>query len=290
MPTYHARNITVRLGSVPLAVTTTSDIVLKKGEVAKQHSDVAEKKLLHSPYLQEKHILFPGDPDGFELNWLGKAPFMQVQADNGTTLPSGLTGNLSQHCNAQALALHVKLSEKAFFSGFTGKTHLKIEVLFNGQLSACSLTHTNDIRSGAKLFHQVFAGSRVDFLAERPWVLLPSFKTADGGIRRFRKTITPLERFDEISAALLKEAEERGTDKNGVPSPSAEFIDALAKMQAPASVVGLQKPGGKKFGVVDVIITAGTGNKPMTGVKYLKRPQRLKDPSYVVRAEIESKV
>ncbi|KAJ8111206.1 hypothetical protein OPT61_g6151 [Boeremia exigua] len=281
MPTYHACNITVRLGSVPLAETTTSDVVLRKGDVAKRQCETAEKKLLHSSCLKERRVLFPGDPDGFELNWLGNTPFMQVQVDDGFARPP------AQDRTAQALALHVKLSDKALHAGFTGKTHLKIDVFFNGQLSACSLIHTNDIRSGAKSLHQVFAGYRVDFLSERPWVMLPPFMTADGGTRRFRKTITPQERFKEISAALLTEAEERGTDKDGASPPSAVFLDALARMQIPSCVMTMQKPGGRKFGVVDVVITAGTGNKITAGANYLQSPQRLKDSSFVVRARVK---
>ncbi|KAF2627642.1 hypothetical protein BU25DRAFT_448545 [Macroventuria anomochaeta] len=275
---------------MPLAETTTSDVVLKKGEVAKRQSEAAEKRLLHSFLLDEEHVLFPGDPDGYELNWLGNAPFMQVQADGGFAQSSGLYGsrqcpNTSEDNRPQALTLHVKLSDKTFVSGFSGKTHLKIEALFNGQLSACSLIHTNDIRSGAKSLHQVFAGYRVDFLAERPWVLLPPYTTADGGTRRFRKTITPPERWEQISAALLKEAEERGTDRDGKSPPSGEFLHALASMQMPECVGNMQKPGGRKFGVVDVVITAGIGSKLTTGTNYLKRPQRLKDSNYTVRTE-----
>ena len=157
---------------MPLAETTTNNVVLKKGEVAKRQSEAAEKKLLRSLLLDEECVLFPGDSDGYELNWLGNAPFMQVQADSGFIQSSGLCGSIQRPSTPednrpQALAVHVKLSDKAFLSGFTGKTHLKIEVLFNGQLSACSLIHTNDIRSGAKSLHQIFAGYRVDFLAER---------------------------------------------------------------------------------------------------------------------------
>ena len=290
MPTYHARSITVRLGSMPLAETTTSDVVLKKGEVAKRQSEAAEKKLLHSLLLDEERVLFPGDPDGYELNWLGNAPFMQVQADGGFGQSSGQY-NSSQRYSApdyncpQALALHVKLSDKAFVSGFSGKTHLKIEVLFNGQLSACSLVHTNDIRSGAKSLHQVFAGYRVDFLAERPWILVPPYTTPDGGTRRFRKTISSSERWEQISTALLREAEERGTDKEGESPSSAEFLRALATMQMPERVKDMQKPGGRKFGVLDVVITAGVGSKLTTGTNYLKSPQRLKDSNYAVRAK-----
>ncbi|KAF3049558.1 hypothetical protein E8E11_004889 [Didymella keratinophila] len=295
MPVYHARSITVRLGSMPLGETTTSDVVLKKGEVAKRQSEAAEKKLLGSGYLAERRVLFPGDRDGFELNWLGNTPFMQTQVDTGfLQSPGSYAGNqgqayrTSEQNRLQALALHVKLSDKAFLSGFSGKTHLKIEVLFNGQLSTCSLIHTNDIRSGAKSLNQTFAGYRVGFLAERPWILLPPHTNADGGTRRFRKTITPTERWREVSAAVQKEAEERGTDKYGGLPPSATFLHALASMEMPESVPTMQKPGGRKFGIIDVIITAGYGNKFTTGTSYLKRPQRLKDSNYAVRAEIRS--
>lgn len=294
MPTYHARSITVRLGSMPLAETTTSEIVLRKGEAAKRQSEAAEKELLHSFLLDEKRMLFPGDSDGYDLNWLGNAPFMQVQADAGFAQSPGRPGSLRQpgtlekNC-PQALAVHIKLSDKTFISGFTDKTHLKIEVLFNGQLSACSLIHTNDIRSGAKSLHQVFAGYRVDFLAERPWVLLPPYTAADGGKRRFRKTIAPSDRWEQIGAALLKEAKERGTNKNRESPPSATFLRELAEMQKPESVKDLQKPGGRKFGVVDVVITAGVGSKLTAGTNYLKSPQRLRDSDYIVRTERKTK-
>lgn len=295
MPVYHARSIAVQLASMPLGETTTSDVVLKKGDVAKRQSEAAEKKLLNSVYLNERRVLFPGDRDGFELNWLGDTPFMQTQVDacflqspGSYASDHGQAYGTPKHNRHHALALHVKLSDKAFLSGFSGKIHLKIEVLFNGQLSTCSLIHTNDIRSGAKSLHQIFAGSRVDFLAERPWVLLPPHTNANGGTRRFRKTIPPTERWREVSAAIQTEAEERGTDKYGGLPPSAAFLHALASMEMPECVSAMQKPGGRKFGVIDVIITAGYGNKITTGTSYLKRPQRLKDLNYAVRAEIRS--
>ncbi|KAJ4337324.1 hypothetical protein N0V95_008373 [Ascochyta clinopodiicola] len=294
MPTYHARSITVRLGSMPLAETTTDKIVLRKGEVAKQQTEAAEKKLSRAFLLDEKRVSFPGDRDGYELNWLGNAPFMQVQADGGFTQPSRLYvgsygSTASENSRPQALSLHVKLSDKSFISGPSCKAHLKIEVFFNGQLSTCSLVHTNDIRSGAKSLHQVFAGSRVDFLAERPWVILPPYTTADGGTRRFRKTIAPSERWTQISDALQKEAGERGTNKGGESPPSAEFLHALANMHMPETVIDMQKPGGRKLGVVDVVITAGIGSKLTNGINYLKSPQRLKDSDYTIRPGIRAK-
>lgn len=192
MPTYHARGISVRLGSIPLEETTTRNVVLRKGETAKGQSEAAEKKLLRSSFLTEKRANLAGDSEGFELNWVADAPLMQVQADAGFAHSPELHGGVQRLTSPeinrpQALALHVKLSDKAFDLGFSKKTHLKIEVLFNGQLSSCSLIHSTDIRAGAKSLHQVFAGSRVDFLAERPWVLLPPFTSADGGRDGFVK-------------------------------------------------------------------------------------------------------
>ncbi|KAF3002665.1 hypothetical protein E8E13_009599 [Curvularia kusanoi] len=292
MPTYHARGITVRLGSMALEETTTRNVAIRKGDVAKRQNETAEKKLLHSPYLAERRAPLDDRAESFDLNWLADVPFMQTQVDAGFShLPDAHEGpsrpTAVQSNGPQALAVHLVLSDKSFNSGFNDKTHLKMEVLFNSQLSACSLMHITDVRMGAKSFHQVFAGYRLDFLAERPWVLLPPSVAADGGERKASGIVNSLERWNELSAALLMEARDRGTNLDGESPPSAKFIHALASMQPPPYLDSLQKPGGRTFGVVDVIITAGTGHKPTTGITYLKCPQKLRDPSYILRSSID---
>jgi hypothetical protein len=76
MPTYTPLGITVRLGSVPLEETVSSNVVLKKGEVARQQTEAAQEKLLSSPYLPEiRAPLQVGDWHGIRL---AGVPFLPV--------------------------------------------------------------------------------------------------------------------------------------------------------------------------------------------------------------------
>jgi hypothetical protein len=306
MPTYYARGISVRLGAVPLADTVTTNIELRKGEAARRKCEEAEKKLLGSALLQETRVRFPGDENGFELHWLGGAPFMQVLAGDGLfddkfqddVLFSGGMVNTTQlrraptpnsnithspnSSNPMALSLHVNLSDNTFISGMDtqNKIHLKIDTFFNGQLSSCLFVPPHDIRSGAKSLHQVFAGYRSDYLVERPWVILSPQKNADGSPRKSKGICLPEDRWNGICEALVRESEARNMDKDGNIPPSAEFLKALATMQMPDQVKGMQRAGSRAFGVVDVVITAGDGRKVTSGAGYLKAPQRLMDENF----------
>lgn len=302
MPVYHARGISARLGTFPLAETITPNIVLRKGELAKQQCEMAEKKLLGSMLLTEAPVIFPGDDAGFELNWLGHAPFMQCAVGNTFSQVHGHRGQRSrQHSNLRgdnmdevdnhreprALILHVDLSDKTFRSGLSGnKSHLKIDVLFNGQLASCLFIPFHDVRSGAKSLHQVFAGTRVDYLAERPWVILPSGIGADGSTTDVGLISSVKQRWQHLRQALQQEANERGRNKSGSISPSAEYLRALASMPMPEQVNNMQKPGCKHFGVIDVVISAGDGRKITSGTSYLKAPQRLADENFPLTAGI----
>ena len=159
----------------PLANTITAQVALKKGEVARKQCKDAEEQLLQCTFLPEERVDFAGDEHGLHLNWLGNAPFMQAQH----SIMNNDLANKIVDKTAKALSLHVKLSDKTFNSGLNGnKVHIKIEILFNGKLAGSSFIPIHDVRSGVKPLHQVFAGTRIDFLSERPWVLLPSRATA----------------------------------------------------------------------------------------------------------------
>jgi hypothetical protein len=282
MPTYTPLGIGVRLGSVPLEETISSNVVLKKGQVAREQSEAAQEKLLSSPYLPEiRAPLQVGDWQGIRL---AGVPFLPVQAGHRFAHDSLSQSSDPDGNHQEALALHVKLSENSFDAS-KGKSHLKTEVLFNGQLSACSTIHA--ARNGDPSLHQIFAGYRVDYLAERPWVLLPPTTTADRGTRTSRVAMLSSARWDELCAAILTEAEDRGTNQHGDQPPSARFLRALASTRPPPCIVNLQKPGGKTFGVVDVIITAGDGWKPYDVRSYLTRPTKLSDPSYTLRPQVD---
>ena len=133
----------------------------------------------------------------------------------------------------KALALHVMLTDKSFFhSPFSrAPQHLKIDVLFNGKLASCVLLHPRDIQSGAKSFNQVFAGTRVDYMAERPWVIHEPPASMFAGSRPQGATEPETqERWEEICKALMSEANERRINGNGERPPSAAYLRELASM------------------------------------------------------------
>ncbi|KAF1914116.1 hypothetical protein BDU57DRAFT_454735 [Ampelomyces quisqualis] len=302
MPTYHACGVSVRLGVAPLVDTVNPDIVLNKADIDKKRCEEIEQNLLKSELLREKRVSFPGDERDFGLNWLGNVPFMQVQAghdlfrhDNddapefaATVNPSHLQPRSPIYSTTTslpgplALSLHVLSSDRTFASGLDSQNrpHLKIEVLFNGKLSNCFFLPPYEVRSGTKTHHQVFAGYRTDYLAERPWVILPPRVCADGSFARTEDSTAPETRWKDICQALSQEANARGSDRQGNLPPSATFLRALADMEMPHQTKAMHKPNIKSFGVIDVLITAGHGRKVTSGKGYLKAPQRFIDDSF----------
>jgi hypothetical protein len=181
----------------------------------------------------------------------------------------------------QALVLHLKLSDRTFTTGLDQlKTHLKIDVFFNGELSSCLFVPTNSMRSGAKELHQVFAGTRIDYRAERPWIILPHGVAADGTRKNVASESTAHQRWQQICQALQQEASQRGVDADGSAPPTAAYLQALATMHTPEQISGMQKPGGMLFGIIDLVISAGDGRKITSGAGYLKSPQRLVDETF----------
>lgn len=286
MPTYHARGISARLGTLPLSDAITHNIIARKGDVARQQEEAAEKKLKMSKLLTEQSVPFPGDDIGFKLNWLGQAPFMQAQVARASNNPvTDRRSKIDNDHKPEALVLHVQLSSKTFASGLDRtKTSIKLDVLFNGELTSSFFMPLHDVRSGTKSLHQVFAGTRVDYLSERPWIIVHTGLTANisGEDRATASSVEP--RWLAICQALQHEAQARGTDVEGNIPPSAEFLRALAAMQMPRQVHDMQLPGGRNFGVIDVIISAGEGKKTTAGAGYLKAPQRLIDDNFPLNA------
>ncbi|OAL01494.1 hypothetical protein IQ06DRAFT_220042 [Phaeosphaeriaceae sp. SRC1lsM3a] len=312
MPTYHARGVTTRLGVSSLADTVTPNIVLRKGDIVRKQCEQAEQQLRGSRFLGEKRVDFPVDEPNFELHWLAGAPFMQIEVGwdlfprhdeeesaqhPNTTMdsasarpPPAKYGTYETGDDPLALSLHVITSERTFISGLdkSNKLHIKIEVFVNGRLSNCLFFPPYEYRSGAKAFHQVFGGHRVDFLAERPWVILPPNTAADGSQRNATSSSSVDDRWEEICKALSTEADHRGSNRSSGVPPTAELLKALAAMAMPHEVRTMQSPGGRKLGIIDVIITAGNGRKVTSGAAYLKAPQRFDDENFPLRSTAES--
>lgn len=351
MPKYHSTGIEMRLGVTSLADTVGKDLKRRKNEAARS-SELFEERLRKSEFLREENVVFPGDTNGFRVNFMkSRFPFLQVQVggdidrgirerallrpaqtasrrseddkNNLTATPStayrtdrhvtpahsflsplsatlpipspyldkALRSSVLKDDRAipGALVLHILLSQQTFLESFEdGKPqNLMIDVFFNGMLASSILMQLRDCTSGVKSMHQIVTGTRADWLIERPWVIMPPGKAANGTIRGDRKAVGAKERWEQICAALMKEANERGFNKWRERPPSADYLEGLAAMSMPDGVGAMQRPGGRTFGVIDVVVTAGKGQK-ITG-DYLKEPTRLPDGRYRKRKEVEGR-
>jgi len=197
-----------------------------------------------------------------------------------------------------ALALQVFLSPKTFIRDFSEAPKaqdVKIDVFFNGLLANSYYISSRDRNNlQSKCHHQLFAGSRMHYLQERPWVILPPGQEADGSLRGLKRSKTagigPQERWEQIGAALLAEADKRGFNRYGDRPLTGEYLETLAQLNMPEAVDAMQRPGGPKFGVIDVIISVGEGKKHVGSANYLKEPTRLEDSRYKPLSEERRKI
>lgn len=145
---------------------------------------------------------------------------------------------------------------------------VKIDVFFNGQLCGSSFVAE---RHHGKAFemtrHKVrFSGRKIGRLVEKPWVLVPPGQNADATSREHPHPGGEVyagaqPRWAAISEALEAEAKRVGRDEFGVFSLLGKHLMTLANLGMPPEVEEMQKAGGPKFGVIDVVVIAGKGHK-----------------------------
>ena len=183
-----------------------------------------------------------------------------------------------------ALCLTVFLSNSSFVRTkdmVTTRTEIndvKIDVYFNGAL--CGSHYVPRRYSGEAYTmteHIVrFTGRRIGRLIEKPWVIVPSGQNPDGGLREPRRGkvayIGAQQRWNDISDALLAEADKIGQDDRGKRPVIGEYLESVAELSMPKEVEDMQRAGGPKFGLLDVVVTWGKGNKHGPDAPYIIEP------------------
>lgn len=84
-------------------------------------------------------------------------------------------------------------------------------------------------------------------------------------------------RWEAISQMLEAEARNMGGGEDGGNPVLSEYLSSLVKLQMPPEVEEMQKVGGAKFGVIDVIILAGKGHKDGASGTMLLEPTHLRN-------------
>ncbi len=155
---------------------------------------------------------------------------------------------------------------------------VKIDVYFNGAL--CGSHYVPRRYSGEaynKSEHIVrFTGCRIGRLIEKPWVIVPSGQNPDGSLREYRRGKVAYSgaqpRWNDISDALRAEADKFGHDGRGERPVIGEYLESLANLSMPKDVEDMQKAGSAKFGLLDVVVIWGKGNKHGPDAPYITEP------------------
>lgn len=172
----------------------------------------------------------------------------------------------------KALLLTIDLSPNTFLPASRNNPKplykdLKIEIFLNGELVDVTFFSCRFANSTTNLR---FSGTRVHRQVEKPWTYCrSSLSHSSSGNSSFR--------WKTISSTLSKEAERRGRNKYDRMPPSAEFLAALAELQFPQRL-----DGSDGLAILDVLITAGKGQKYGAETSYIMDPTRMDDSSYTL--------
>ncbi len=175
----------------------------------------------------------------------------------------------------QALVLDIDFGFNAFLpshtpnrkAGIATCKDLKIEIFLNGELADVRYVPSRAAKVAGMKESLRCTGTRVHRQVEKPWVYAP-FSRADH---------TAAARWRAASNALASEAKSRGRNQLGNMPPSAEFLTALAALALPSRFASCHT-----LAVMDIVITAGRGNKYGANTSYVLAPTRLDDPDYTI--------
>ncbi|KAL8723181.1 MAG: hypothetical protein Q9225_000447 [Loekoesia sp. 1 TL-2023] len=188
----------------------------------------------------------------------------------------------------QALCLRVLPTAESFLRTLDPKApwtynDVKTDVYLNGDLCASAYVPERVFHSKGYT-RDIFSGARNGRLTEKPWVLVPPLldvfehsadltgpKQAEGDARN---------RWTEISDALKVAAESYGHNMNNKLSIVGQYLQSLAAIPIPTTLLGMLKTGYKRFAVIDVVVITGKGNKNPADGSYLSRPMPLKLHGY----------
>jgi hypothetical protein len=198
----------------------------------------------------------------------------------------------------RALALSLSLSDQAFLRKFDKQKTLqdvKIDTYVNGDLIESTCVPARGVGDNKSKVAQesmlpVFSGKRVHRMAERALILVPPHQNASGSMRSHNHSKVSLagleERWEQVNAAILDDANKRGFNDRGERPPVGAYLASLAALPMPAAIQDFQKTGGgPKFGVIDVVLSVGTGWKFGPTSSYLMQPTRMMDSDFAPRPE-----
>lgn len=279
MPPYRSGGVVVTLAATDLEQTT-----LPLSTITSQQRVAAELATVNAALADanniKEYIVLEQHNDG-PLRFLGKqnAPYLVVEARRESIH--------SQSHLPTAIILTVDITEH--YARLKRAEGIKIEVFYNGEFAGCRFIPgaRGGVSGTSQDLIQRFSGRRIDRTNERPWVFAPSPGAAhsdqqdENGIHQLQ--------WQRVAVALRDEAGQRGIDKWDEPSPVSQYLLDIANEQycQPSS-----RPGSLHFvapmGIIDVVVSLGSGRKYATTAGYCEEPSRMVDERFEVRTPVES--
>ena len=185
-----------------------------------------------------------------------------------------------------ALCLTVFLSPYNFLpiehNGEVIVSGVSIHVFFNGQL--CDSAYVPKKYASVKyaMAEQIvrFCGQRISRVLEKPWIIVPPGQNPDGSRRNSygvgrQMSASAEQRWGAMSNAILAEADKAGVNPQGDRSVLGQYLESVSELPMPSEVEDMQKVGSVNFGVIDVVIIGGPGEKKATA-PFLAEPTPVK--------------
>ncbi|MCJ1309471.1 hypothetical protein MMC25_003131 [Agyrium rufum] len=176
------------------------------------------------------------------------------------------------------LGMKISLTRNSFHGPLRENASLvdiKVDVYFNGVLCESNFYPSRNVHSNMQITQHV-TGRRIGRKLQRPWMIVPPGQQVDGSLREHRRSkIDASQRWQQISQALAAQA---GTVKyeDGSLGVLGQYLIDLSNLEMPTCVASLQKPGAARFGVIDLVVTAGKGVKDDSSAFRLAAPLSLR--------------
>lgn len=203
-------------------------------------------------------------------------------ACGGTCAPIVTNAPLSTILAPKPFKVMVNLSKRSFMPSWGYESEkpqdICINIYLNGEFVHSRYVPERVCREKAIMFKmdQHYAGRRVDACLEVPFVIVPPAQNTDGSLRGGNKSQeTAADRWNKINTALLADAECWGEDENGTQTVMRQYLETLSAVEMPTGMESLQRSGGKRMGVIDVVVLVGKSlGAKARGAKYLRDPKR----------------
>lgn len=278
MPRYCAADVDVRLATTSVSDSTTARVSCANSPLNKDNLEKVTKAFSTGRVLPEQDVSCLNDD--YRTRFLAGTPFLFVK-----TSPFQLTSET--HASDMTLHVVVDFSTQSVLRQLDSseRSGIKFDIFFNGELSACNFIPARSIIHNTRT-QMTFSGRRHGRLTERAWLLSNSPGTTSAHIQQNQQS--PLQRWQELQCAILNQANRYGRSREGRRPPVAEYLGNLASMLAPPSLSTWQCSSRMKFGIIDIVISLGKGQKDPVSSGYCTKPTLTRNPWCVLNEAEEA--